>query len=67
MPNISARWQLIRCNDVNKLTRATRSSELTYYSDLFGPEVLLKMNVCYFAPSVPIMIFQVRLFCKDDI
>mmetsp|Transcript_14139 Transcript_14139/g.42675 ORF Transcript_14139/g.42675 Transcript_14139/m.42675 type:complete len:478 (+) Transcript_14139:565-1998(+) len=36
----------------------TCSSELTYYSDLYGPEVLLLMNVCYFAPSVPIMVFQ---------
>ena len=43
------------------------SSELTYYSDLYGPDVLLKMNVCYFAPSVPIMVFQVRKFFKNEI
>lgn len=34
------------------------SSELTYFSQLYGPRVLLYMNFAYFAPSVPIMVMQ---------
>lgn len=66
-------WTTCRCYECASLPPAQQlsdcvaltfiwccSSELTYYSDLYGPEVLLLMNVCYFAPSVPIMVFQVR-------
>lgn len=34
------------------------SSELTYYTSLYGPEILLLLNVAYFVPSVPIMVLQ---------
>ncbi len=34
------------------------SSELTYYTTLYGPEILLLLNVAYFVPSLPIMVLQ---------
>lgn len=32
------------------------SSELAYYKQLFGPQVLLLMNIAYFLPSIPLLV-----------
>jgi len=34
------------------------SSELSYYSVMFGPQMLLALNAAYFLPSVPVLLCQ---------
>jgi hypothetical protein len=34
------------------------SSELGYYRSLYGPEVLLYLNIAYYAPSIPLLLFS---------
>ena len=34
------------------------TSELGHFSHLYGPQVLLYMNIAYYAPSIPLLIFQ---------
>ena len=34
------------------------SSELSYYSVKFGPQMLLLLNAAYFLPSVPVLLCQ---------
>lgn len=39
----------------------TISSELAYYKGLFGPSILLQLNLAYFLPSIPILVLQTYL------
>ncbi len=32
------------------------TSELGYYSKLYGPQVLLQLNLAYFLPSIPVLL-----------
>lgn len=34
------------------------SSELSHYRSLYGPQVLLHLNIAYYVPSIPLLIFQ---------
>ncbi len=34
----------------------TFSSLLAYYKQLYGPQVLLAMNIAYFLPSIPLLL-----------
>lgn len=34
------------------------SSELGYYRELYGPQVLLLLNIAYYAPSIPLLILS---------
>ena len=34
------------------------SSELSYYTAVFGPHMLLLLNAAYFLPSVPVLALQ---------
>lgn len=34
------------------------SSELSYYTAVFGPHMLLLLNAAYFLPSVPVLLLQ---------
>jgi hypothetical protein len=34
------------------------SSELGYYRHLYGPQVLLYLNIAYYAPSIPLLLFS---------
>ncbi|MEW5307939.1 MAG: hypothetical protein WDW36_010307 [Sanguina aurantia] len=37
------------------------TSELGYYSKLFGPQVLLQLNVAFYLPSIPVLIISGQL------
>ncbi len=39
----------------------TISSELAYFKHLFGPAILLQLNLAYFLPSIPILLLQTWL------
>ncbi len=41
----------------------TLSSELGYYKILYGPQVLLQMNIAYFLPSIPLL--AISSLCDD--
>ena len=41
----------------------TVSSLLSYYSVLYGPQILLMMNIAYYLPSIPLLIFSAA--CDD--
>ena len=34
------------------------SSELGYYRQLYGPQVLLLLNIAYYAPSIPLLVLS---------
>lgn len=37
------------------------SSQLGYYRQIHGPAVLLQLNIAYFMPSIPLLIFSAFL------
>ncbi|BDA46393.1 hypothetical protein COCOBI_08-4860 [Coccomyxa sp. Obi] len=41
----------------------TVSSLLSFYSVLYGPQILLMMNIAYYLPSIPLLIFSAA--CDD--
>ena len=50
------------CNQTNLLVQLaftmawmTIISQLGYYKILYGPQVLLQMNIAYFLPSIPLL------------
>ncbi|KAK9817758.1 hypothetical protein WJX72_001709 [[Myrmecia] bisecta] len=52
------RWTVIRFFSVSvafTIVWMTISSELGYYKLLYGPQVLLLMNIAYFLPSIPLL------------
>ncbi|KAK9804063.1 hypothetical protein WJX73_000717 [Symbiochloris irregularis] len=53
------RWTVIRCATVSvayTIAWMAMSSLLGWYKDLYGPQVLLLMNVAYFLPSIPLLV-----------
>ena len=47
------------CTQVSyKLAWTAISSLLTQYSKQHGPDILLWLNVCYFFPSIPVLVLQ---------
>jgi hypothetical protein len=36
----------------------TVSSLLGYYSALYGPQILLMMNIAYYLPSIPLLLLS---------
>ncbi|KAK9906401.1 hypothetical protein WJX75_001248 [Coccomyxa subellipsoidea] len=60
------RWTVFRfflVSIAHSIPWFTVSSLLSYYAVLFGPQILLMMNIAYYLPSIPLLIFSAA--CDD--